>query len=163
MIPGRVVRVRLSPRDCMGIADVVDKIEQYIPGMSFDVAVRLALSAALETFRANGSIPTRDGFEYTEMMDKYESTKADARRQQALSKAFHMQGPDVKSPMLKAPPPPQTILPAYSTAPDTPEKAMRRTRWEELKFHHEQDPINMSDKDMIALAELNFEFTPPDD
>ena len=68
---GNVVYIRVNPRDSMGVVDVVNALEKYREGMAFSHAVSIALSALLETMRSTNTIPTRDGYEYTEMMQPY--------------------------------------------------------------------------------------------
>lgn len=71
MRPGRVTQIRVSPKDCMSIIDVLDRIQLYRSGMSFAQATSVVLACAIETFRKQSLIPTRDGFEYSSMMQRF--------------------------------------------------------------------------------------------
>ena len=79
MTPGRVVRLRVNPRDAMSIVDVLDKVELSPTNMSFDQACSMVLATLLESARTANLIPReREGFEYTEMMQRFTRvTKAD--------------------------------------------------------------------------------------
>lgn len=65
---GRVVRIRVNPADCMAVVDVLRKVGYYKGGMSFATAVSSALHWLVDAARHAKEIPTRDGFEYGEMM-----------------------------------------------------------------------------------------------
>jgi hypothetical protein len=69
--PGIVSSIRVNPKDCMSVIDVMDKAGVNIQGMSFSGMVSLALSSLLENCRQQELIPTRDGFEFTEMVGPY--------------------------------------------------------------------------------------------
>mgnify|MGYP001557962641 CR=1 FL=1 len=71
MKAGRIVRLRVNPADCMGVADVLSQLGMSPERFSFDQACRIALSSLLESARVHGAIPRRDGFEYTEMMSRF--------------------------------------------------------------------------------------------
>jgi hypothetical protein len=66
--PGVVSTIRVNPKDCMSIIDVIALTGIDTTGMSFAAMTSLALSSLLETARQNGQVPTRDGFEFNEMM-----------------------------------------------------------------------------------------------
>jgi len=90
MKPGRVVSIRVNTKDCMSVIDVVEKIGLNIPGISFAQIVSTALASTLESLRQAGVIPIRDGFEFSEMMNKYPPVLHGARGR-ALSIANTMQ------------------------------------------------------------------------
>lgn len=71
MKPGQVVSIRVSPKDCMSVVDAIKGNGFYTPGMSYPAMVSMILAASLESMRKQGLIPTRDGFEYTEIMGPY--------------------------------------------------------------------------------------------
>ena len=70
--PGQVVYIRLNPKDCMAIADFIQKLGVFKPGMSLGHAASLILSATLEHHRTQGRIPIRSGFEYSEVMTPFD-------------------------------------------------------------------------------------------
>lgn len=71
MRAGQVVRLRVNPKDCVSVLDVMSKSGIDISKMSYSSIVSLALSAMLQGLRNGGTIPDRDGFEYQEMMEPY--------------------------------------------------------------------------------------------
>lgn len=71
MKAGRVVHIRVSPKDCMGCIDVLQKNGIIVRGTSFPQVVSMALKSLLNTVRGVGVIPDRDGFEYNEMMEPF--------------------------------------------------------------------------------------------
>lgn len=78
--PGRIVRFRLAPKDCLSVIDVVAQLGLKAERMSFDQACRIALTSVLRSLRATSAIPTRDGYEYGEMMEPFESvSRVDAQ------------------------------------------------------------------------------------
>lgn len=97
MRAGKVVNVRINPKDCMGVIDVVKKAGVYVPGMSFSQMVSLALSGMMQTLRDNEIIPDREGWEYLEMMGPY-LTKQNGRKLEvtkvinSIGSALHVRG-----------------------------------------------------------------------
>lgn len=71
MRAGQVVRIRVNPKDCVSVLDVMKAGGIDISKMSYSSIVSLALSAMLQGLRDGGTIPDRDGFEYAEMMEPY--------------------------------------------------------------------------------------------
>lgn len=68
---GKVVSIRINPKDCMSIIDVLDAARVDTTGMSYSSMTALAVSALLEHMRNTKMIPVRDGFEYLKMMSQY--------------------------------------------------------------------------------------------
>lgn len=140
MRPGRVAQVRVSPADCMSICDVMNKLGINTPGLSFPQALSLTLSSALEAFRQNNVIPTRDGFEYTELMARFPQDRlSDRARKLEVTKAIGLR-------------------PAPALVPESIDAKRRRTRYEELKFKFQQDPGNVSEEERNELRGLTEEF-----
>ncbi len=73
--PGRVMSIRVRPQDCMTAIDILTKAGQDPTRLSFASVVNTALSIAFATLRDLKLIPTRDGFEYTEMMEVWDERK----------------------------------------------------------------------------------------
>jgi len=92
---GQTAMIRLNPQDCMTVVDVVQKYGLYISGMSFSQAVILAFACMSQTFRKNGLVPERDGFEYEEMLSTFPSeTRGRRAFQYQLEKNERLQGPN---------------------------------------------------------------------
>ena len=68
---GLVARVRVNPRDCLSILDVVQSSGIDIQGMSFSAITSLTISCMLESLRKQQVIPRNVGFDYMERMSPY--------------------------------------------------------------------------------------------
>ena len=126
MRAGEVVQIRINPKDCMSVVDVLDKSGAFIPGMSFPQAVSLAFSALLESVRGAGIIPERDGFEFSQLMGRFADRQRSGRKLQ-ITKSITMQGSSFKAGALM-----QT----------SPELQRKQRRWQELCQRQEVDPEN---------------------
>lgn len=80
---GVVVTIRVTPPDCISCVDVADFGGLYTPGMSFAQVVRDALGTLLESARQQNVIPTRDGYEFEEMVTKRFQTDSTSRTTRA--------------------------------------------------------------------------------
>ncbi len=139
--PGHIARIRLSPKDCMSVVDTLDHLGIATANLSFATAVKLVMSAALESFRQQGIIKERSGFEYSEVMAPFlhNSTPHTVKLvSSALVTGEHVQ-----------------IKPVI---PEDPVRAARRRMYDELFFRWKQDPQNFDD--METLAPLIEEFQP---
>jgi hypothetical protein len=137
MRAGRVVTTRINPRDCMSIADVLDRAGVYTQGMSFAQAVSLALGSVLEMCRQQGILPTRDGFEYEEMMKRFtHNPKVDMARKLAITSTIGSMGSEIKIP------PPAQPAPVL-----TPDMKRKEVRWNELAMRQQLTPENWSEED----------------
>lgn len=135
---GEVVQIRVNPRDCMGVADVVRQLNLHIQGMSFAQAVSITLTALLETVRSAGKIPSRDGWEYGEVMAPFAFKKRSARKLE-ITKAFELTNP-------------VGILPS-EPIPELPIEARRlQSRLRELEWKRDADPGNFSEAEQRELA-----------
>lgn len=100
MKAGRVVYIRVNPKDCMSCIDVCQKVATVTKGMSYAQLVSMALATLLETMRANHVIPNRDGFEYNEMMQPWSDGKGNTKLKVQLNKAVELQGSEFIVPIL---------------------------------------------------------------
>lgn len=128
---GKVVRIRLSPQDCLSVVDIVNQTNSYIPGMSFANAVSAALQTALATLRSLDIVPTRDGFEFLEMMQKFETTKGH-RKVLSLEQAV-LAHPDALPKTLLTPPPSQDKISRLSELEKLREEMELRSDSEETR------------------------------
>ncbi len=71
MRSGFVVNLRVNPRDCQGILDVMAAANINTQDMSFSMQVSLALSSLLESARITNLIPEPDEFQYLNRMQPY--------------------------------------------------------------------------------------------
>lgn len=118
---GVVTSLRINPKDCMSIVDVLDKTGLLKAGMSFSSMAALTLSVLLETMRERGDIPTRDGFEFSEMVGPY--LNGNQSRKVAINKAVESIGSDFSAPALPQRSPAKIIAkmaaaPVVFTPPD---------------------------------------------
>ena len=144
MTPGRVARIRVNPVDCLGVCDVLDKLGLTSERFSFDQAVRIALSSLLESARQHGAIPTRAGFEFNEMMARFQQrTSADQVSRLEVARLLSGQGSDA--------PPIQPLSRDHL-------RERRRIRYKELVFRHQQDPTNFTHAELEELVPLINEF-----
>lgn len=133
---GRVARIRLNPKDCMSIVDVLNRLDLHPSGMSFSQGVSIVLSSLLESLRQNNVIPRRE-FEFNEFMAMFPPDRLiDRGRKVDITNS--MWGERLQVPPL---------------VPETPEIRRRRLRYEELKFKRENDELNWT-------PELQEEFRP---
>lgn len=142
---GRVARIRVNPQDAMGVADVLHALGVDDQRFSFDQAVRIALSSLLESARAHGAIPRRDGFEYSNLMARFIERVPDARKQKLqVTSLFHGQGEH------------------YQVKPliDDPVVKKRRVQYEELLFKRKNNSENWTEADQAVFAPLYDEFAP---
>lgn len=100
--PGRVARIRLNPKDCMSVVDVINAAGINTRGMSFASAVSLSLSSLMETARQSNLIPTRDGFDYLDMMQQFEGRSGQARKLQ-ITQAVESLGSSIIAPVVEPP------------------------------------------------------------
>ena len=142
MTPGVVVSLRVNPQDVMAVIDVLGYLGIPTANLSFNQATKLVLASALESFRQQGIVPKRAGFEYSRMIEPFERGN------------FNSRGAKLKSAkMLRQP---DAVVPPV--IPDTPERAARRVHYNELVFKRNADPINWTDTDQQELVPLVEEF-----
>lgn len=77
---GMVVRIRVSPKDCMSIIDAAQALGIQPTQYSMSALTSLVLSSLLEVQRKAGTVPTRSGFEYLSMMEPYTNRKGVTRQ-----------------------------------------------------------------------------------
>ncbi len=138
-LPGRVVRIRVNPQDCMSVLDIMNLIGVHPKRVSFDQAVRMALSSLIESIKASGVIPTRDGFEYTDMMNEFRAEPRNVKEVLQFSGAIMQPA-------------------ARSIVQESPDRVRHRNRLKELMFKHRHARESMDDADMAEYLELQGEF-----
>ncbi len=137
---GRVARIRVNPKDCMAVVDVLKKLDIVPRGMSFSQGVSVVLSSALESFRQSGLIPIRDGFEFSQLLEVFPPDRpADRARKLEITEIMSAH----KAPAL---------------IPETPDRKRRRLRFEELKFKKEHDDLNWTEALQEEFRPLVDEF-----
>ena len=162
MRPGRVAQIRLNPKDCMTVVDIVNQAGGIKPSMSFAQAVSLALGCAFETFRKKGVVPDRDGFEFNDMMQPFPDTTRGRRAEQyCIAQKWDQQGSGLVRPTIDVPSPSPDM--GSEPAPMTeaqllhhPNHEVRTTyiRLKELTFKRSADVSSFSDEDALELDGL---------
>jgi hypothetical protein len=148
MEAGRVVRLRISPKDCMRIVDALAKmgidVRAFGGALSFSHATKKVLESCLVALERDGIIPTRDGFEFSEMMIPFPVGEVSVKSRSAQIAFTKLES----HPSYVAPP----------VVPDTPEHRARRVRYDELMFKRQADELNFSNADLEELVQLMPEF-----
>ena len=98
---GNVVTIRVAPKDCMSIVDVVKASGIHTGGMSFSMLVSLALSSSMQTFRDQGIVPDREGWEYGEIVGPF--IKGEHTRKLVVAKTIATLGSEMPSRGLSGP------------------------------------------------------------
>lgn len=144
---GEVVSVRINPKDCMAVVDFIDKLGVYTQGMSFSSAVAIAFASSMESFRDNGILPQRSGFEYTGMMQRF-ALKSRTPRKLQIAATFKTTAAQFG------------VRPLVPQTPEARhEQEQRRIRWQELKFQMENNALNFSPANSEEFIALDKEFS----
>jgi len=77
---GMTPTIRISPKDCLSILDVLDVAGVQRHGMSFASCTSLALSSLIGMARQAGIIEEPDGFAYLERVGPYHGQRNDKRK-----------------------------------------------------------------------------------
>ncbi len=120
MRPGKVVNIRLNPRDCLSVLDVAELTGTPTAHASYSMLVSLALAALLETARQQKIIPDRTGYEYSDMMQRFEGG-GNRKRQLQFADTIHQMGSEIHVPSMRGdlrPEPSVVVLPPYDPEGD---------------------------------------------
>lgn len=142
MIPGETVKIRVNPRDCMGVVDVINNTGMVTVGMSFPMACSLVLSSLLQSAREAKLIPEREGFEYLEVMQQF-SDKDKRKKKLAITQMHKMVGSELRAPAVQQRPIGKVVL--------TMEQRRADTRIRELLFKQDHAPDSWSSADQQEL------------
>lgn len=137
--PGRVVQIRLNPKDCMSAIDLWDKLQITIEGVSFAQVVSTALNSSLETFRRNGILPERQGFEYSEMMARFPDSAHRSRTLQ-INEAMYKAG----------------TVPAV--LPESLEVRREKSRYKELRVKALHASESMTSQEVLEYSDLSAKY-----
>ncbi len=149
-----VLHIRLNPEDMMGCIDLVQSAGVPTNGMSLAMVARLALSACLQAARENGTIPSRDGFEYSAMIAPF----AQANQAKKLQVTSIMRNNEISRMAMDKP---ATAAHVTITQPrELPPELMRKkgrllTRALELQTKLDADIDNFTEQESEQLALIN--------
>lgn len=145
MKAGKVISLRVNPKDCMSCIDVLEKAGIPSQNMSFARVVSLALASALETFRTQKIIPERDGFEYADMMARFGGTWSGRHKQKLeVNRLVESVGSELK------------VQPVIEEEPEAAPMSTKQMRSKHAVAN--AAPPNLPDIDPIELKELTKEF-----
>ena len=71
MKAGLVVRLRVNPKDCQSILDLLDKVGVPYQNLSFSQCTSIALASLLETARTHKTLPEPDPFQFINRMGNF--------------------------------------------------------------------------------------------
>ena len=71
MKAGLVVRLRVNPKDCQSILDLLNKVGVPYNNLSFSQCTSLALASLLETARTHKTLPEPDPFQFINRMGNF--------------------------------------------------------------------------------------------
>lgn len=158
---GRVATLRIRPADCMTIADLARLFNIPIDSgaVSFAAATSNVLANVCEYFRKQGVVPSRDGFEYTEVMKAFPQDARMTKMGYQYSEALYTQERPVNVQMLHATASPVLQRHERPITDLDPEGRRKLTRIRELAFLVKSDPMNRSEDEFMEYDALQKYFT----
>src|ERR1700744_3266486 len=125
MRPGTVVNFRISPANCMAIYDALKLAGVNPASINFNSAASRVFDMMMEGLRRDKVIPTREGFEFTPIMEEFSQANK-------ISLPGYTKTPDVIDTIMVDKP----NIPATTTA----EQRIARLRFKELMIKKEHAP-----------------------
>ncbi len=95
MRAGIVATIRVNPKDCQSVLDVMYQVGINTNGMSFPQLVSLAFASMLETNRMAGILPEPDEFQYLNRLGSFIGQQRTSKKL-AVAKTLADIGPKVK-------------------------------------------------------------------
>ena len=151
---GYVARVRVAPADIMTCIDLVQKAGIHTQGMSLSQAISLAIKGLCQGARNTGLAPTRDGFEYAQMVNPFISQTTQVRK---LAVAREAEKDMHRREAFDLPPPGEQIA---NMAFNPARRAELEQRATELRFKRQHDEINFTAEDLAELQRIADELVP---
>lgn len=81
---GTTARIRVNPKDCQSVLDLLEHVGLQTGRMSFAQCVSLALASLLETARQQGVLPEPDPFQFSNRMAQFQAANPKFRITQDL-------------------------------------------------------------------------------
>lgn len=100
MKAGMVVSIRVNPKDCQSVLDLMESVGIKIGGQSFSQLCALAFSSLLEGARLQGAIPEPDAYQYLNRMGQYHKGKMTSRKH-AIAQTVYGAGTEFRAPTLQ--------------------------------------------------------------
>jgi hypothetical protein len=144
MRAGMVVSIRVNPKDCQSVLDVMNKVGININGHSFSQLVSLSLSSMLEAQRLEKNIPEPDEFQFLHRLEPFMGQQRTSKKMK-VAKLLHEGGGKVRAPAL----PKRSVIEAptmqtgaYVPAPVTAEQREAGRRLTELLQKKDLSDVN---------------------
>lgn len=99
MRAGMVSTIRINPRDCQSVLDIMEMVGYKTEGQSFPHLVSLTLSSLLQTQRDAGNIPEPDEFDYLNRMGYFIGQQRSSKKMH-VAKVIHNAGGKARMPGL---------------------------------------------------------------
>ena len=101
MKAGRVVRLRVNPKDCLGILDILEGAKVDTKGKSFASCTALALGIAIQTLRRAKAIrEEEDGFSFLDRMAPFEGSFGHKRKMEYSKTLYQQQARGLELPSM---------------------------------------------------------------
>lgn len=139
--PGEVVSIRINPKDCLGILDLMDATKVSVANKSFPQMVSTALAGFIQAARDNQVIPAEpDMFQYGPRMQRYTNRKSsDAGSIASVMNGARFVQPQSEEPEVKFKP--------------TADQRRAVTRMQELEVKKEHAPDTWTHNDELEYKE----------
>lgn len=145
------MKVRMNPQEVMSCIDCVNAVGADMEGMSLSAVVKRGISIALQTLRSSEVIPTRDGFEYEQMIAPYEGLT----RVQKIKVGHKLVMEDQQRQAMDIPPPSLHTKVDPRVASITPQEARLTRRRGELLLKQNADPDNFDGNEAAELDRIS--------
>ena len=158
MKAGLVVRLRVNPKDCQSVLDLLDRVSIPHDNLSFSQCVSLALASLLETARTYKTLPEPDAFQYMNRMGKfYGRGHAMQGKRLAAANALGNIGEHFQAPQVSIEPArPSEPSPIAEVAEVTADEMRDRRRFAEL--YSKKDMIEAGHRGVLWSAEDEAEY-----
>ena len=158
MKAGMVVRLRVNPKDCQSVLDLLDRVSIPHDNLSFSQCVSLALASLLETARTYKTLPEPDPFQYMNRMGKfYGRGHAMQGKRLAAANALGNIGEHFQAPQVSIEPArPSEPSPVAEVAEVTADEMRDRRRFAEL--YSKKDMIEAGHRGVLWSAEDEAEY-----
>ncbi len=149
MRAGHVVQIRVNPKDCQSLLDLMELVGIDPRPLSFPQIVSLGLSTLLENARTNSRLPEPDEFQYLPRMQQWLGKGRGNQRKARIASSLHDLGGNFKAPVMPAegPGPVSEAEPLHATADASQQTAtpemVARLSW--LARQQEERELTMSE------------------
>lgn len=146
---GIVARIRVNPRDCQSLLDVLDRAGVQRQNMSFSGCVSMALASLLETARLQKIIPEPDPFNYLNRLSQYVGNgNAQQNTRSAVASGMGRLGDSISAPTLAGG--------AQAVRPAEPPGVTEPDNLAELEYAKSRLSVLVTEKDMAENGVGNW-------